>query len=366
MAFRRTLASWHRWLGLAFALFLLSQGLTGAVMVFRDELNLAIHGDALRVAPTPTPQGLQSMLDTVRSAHPQLLVERVQYPKHSDEAFLFRMQQPDGSDLRYLAIDPYTGAITRDAPVAEWPVEWLYQLHHQLLLGAAGEPLVGIIGMGLLAIALIAPFLWWPGRQNLRRGFEIVLDKGQYRSLRDLHRVGGIIVVVILVVWALTAMAAIWPTQAHSAISLFAPVADRPFAKVEAREGAALLPLDDIVASVRAQHGMASVKRIRFPGGHGRVVLVFLKPTDSSNPRAVDLFYVNGYTGETLASYEASKGPAGNRLFDWSLPIHTGEALGLPGRILFLVAAFSLPVLAITGVWQWFVRRSMRRANAPQ
>src|SRR5690349_5887853 len=139
MAFRTTLVSWHRWLGLAFALFLLSQGLTGAIMVFRDELNLALHSNALRVVPGPTLHGLQSMLDTVRSAHPQLLVERVQYPKHSDEAFVVRMQARDGSDLRYIAVNPYTGAITRDAPVAAWPVEWLYQLHHQLLLGGAGE-----------------------------------------------------------------------------------------------------------------------------------------------------------------------------------------------------------------------------------
>lgn len=366
MALRRTLVSWHRWLGLAFAVLLFSQGLTGAAIVFRDELNVAIHRDALRVVPTPAPRSLQSLSDMVRSAYPQLQIERIQYPKHDDEAFLFRLEAAGGQEQRYVAVDPYKGAITRDAPLAGWPVEWLFRLHHQLLLGADGEVPVGVVGVALLCIVLIAPFLWWPGRRNLRRGFEITLDKGTYRSLRDLHRVGGIVIVAVLLVSATTGIVMVWKTEIQSVLERVLPVMHKPSPTVAQRTDAALLPLDDIVAAVRARHGNARIKSVRFPGGHGRVALVILDVSAGTRPRGSDQIWLDGYTGETLGMYEAAKLPAGNQFTDWMLPIHSGEALGLPGRVLFLLTAFALQALAITGVLQWLTRRQLRRAVTSQ
>jgi sulfite reductase (NADPH) flavoprotein alpha-component len=117
-----------------------------------------------------------------------------------------------------------------------------------------------------------------------------------------------------------------------------------------------------MIARAREHFGDAPIKSVRFPGVHGRVVSVFFVDVGNSRPRATDQIMLNGYTGEPLGVYDATTSPAASRVLDWALPIHTGEFLGLPGRLLFLVAAFALQMLALTGFVQWWQRRQRRRA----
>ena len=163
---RKTLVVVHRWVGLLAGMLLLSQGLSGAALAFRAELNRILHHDALTVEPLPTARSLQSMLDTVRAAHPQLYVERIEFPRRADEALLFRLETRGSEAPRCVTVDPYRGVVTRDAPLSSWPLEWLFRLHQQLLSGDRGEAVVGITGASLLVLCLVGPFLWWPGRSN--------------------------------------------------------------------------------------------------------------------------------------------------------------------------------------------------------
>lgn len=359
MTYRSTLVAWHRWIGLAFGAFLLIQGLSGATMVFRDELNLALHRDALRVSPSSDMLPIQTLLDIARSAHPQLYVERIEYPRHRDEAFLFRLESQGGAHLRYLAIDPYRGTITRDAPASAWPAQWLFRLHHQLLAGHRGETIIGIVGLALLFLALSAPFVWWPGRHNLRRGFTVKLGASPYRAARDLHRVGGILVALFLLVWATTGALVVWKSEVLGTLAKVTATASKPVTAVAERADAAFLPIDEIVAAARERYGQARIKNVRFPGGHGRAVAVFFEATSTTRPRASDQIWLDRYTARTLGVYEAGTVPASNQFLDWMLPIHTGEAFGLPGRVLFLLVALCLPALAVTGLWQWLARRRL-------
>jgi uncharacterized iron-regulated membrane protein len=137
------------------------------------------------------------------------------------------------------------------------------------------------------------------------------------------------------------------------------PVISRPSPKVAAREDATLRPIDELVASAQARYGGMPVRNVRFPGGHGRVVTVFVKA--DTRPRASNQIWFDGYTGQALGTYEAEAVPSGNVLFDWMLPIHSGQAFGLLGRLLFLLAALTLPGLAITGWLQWYKRTQMLR-----
>jgi len=363
---RKALVALHRWTGLIAGVLLLSQGLTGSVVAFRDELNHLLHRDALIVAPMAATQPVQSLLDRVRSAHPELHVERIEYPRHADEAYLFRLEAAKHKAPRYVAVDPYRGVITRDAVLAGWPIEWLYRLHQQLLAGERGELVVGVTGITLLLLCLTAPFIWWPGRRQLRRGFTITLQAGAYRSLRDLHRVGGIAVVFVLLTTAVTGIGLVFKTPLQAAADRIVPTQSKPSVQVAARSDRVLQPIDALVADARQRYANAAIKNVRFPGGHGRVVNVFLETSSTTRPRASDQLWYDGYTGEVLGRYEAASLPAGNRVFDWLLPIHTGEVFGLFGRLLFMLAALALPALAVTGAWQWWIRRKLQQSQPLQ
>ena len=361
MSVRPKLVSLHRWIGLAVGALLLVQGLTGAAMVFRDELNHALHHSALTVVPGGPTLPVQTLLDEVRALHPTLNVLRIEYPKSANEAFWFRMEAQGGGAIRYVSVDPYRGTITRDAPLFDWPAHWLFELHQELLLGPAGENIVGVEAVALLVLAILGPLLWWPGRRRLRRAFSVTFGAGGYRGMRDLHRVGGVAIAVVLITTACTGILVVWRTEVQNVAAKVMPMAIRPSPKVAKRAGVPLLPVDEFVASARAKYGDSLVKSVRFPGGHGRVVAVYLQAAGTMRPRATDQIWFDGYSGAQIGSYEAATLPAGATFLDWTLPVHTGQALGFAGRVLFLVGGLGLAGLVATGFVQWLLRRRLER-----
>jgi vanillate O-demethylase ferredoxin subunit len=227
-----------------------------------------------------------------------------------------------------------------------------------------GEQIVGIEAAGLLMLAILGPILWWPGRRQLRRGFSVTFGAGGYRGTRELHRVAGVIVAVVLITIATTGMLVVWRTEAQSILPKSVPLTIRPAPKVAVRADMAFRPVDDFVARAHAKFGDSLIKSVRFPGGHGRVVAVYLQAAGTTRPRATDQIWFNRYTGEQLGIYEAAALPAATTFLDWMLPIHSGQALGVPGRVLFLICGLTLTGLSLTGVLQWLLRRRLERHPA--
>lgn len=360
---RLTLVSFHRWVGLVFGVLLLIQGISGTAMVFRDELQRALHYDALTVVPAAKVLPMQSLVDLVRKTHPESNIVRIDYPKQPSDAAFFRLQAQNGAEQRFMSVDPYRAVITRDGSLSAWPVQWMFELHEALLTGDVGEIIVGIVGISLLLLAATAPFVWWPGRRNLRRSFAVAFNAGSYRLFRDWHRVGGIFVVLILFTIALTGITVVWKREAEQLLAHVTPIQTRPAPKVAARSDRVLLPVDRFVNDAQSQFGPALVKSVRFPGGSGRVVVVYLRARDTSRPRATDQFWFDGYTGRAIGAYQAAQLPTANRALDWMLPIHTGQAFGWIGRTLFFIAALMLSTLAVTGFFQWTGRRKLLRSK---
>ena len=357
---RPALLSIHRWIGLAFGALLIVQALTGVAIVFREEANRALHADALTVHPVGQAASVQQMTDMVRARHGDARVTRIEYPTAPDEAFLFRIEPRAGGHHRIVTVDPYRGVITRDGTLGAWPIEWLFELHHELLSGETGATVVGMSGIALFFMAVTGPFLWWPGRNRIRQGFAITFKGGAYRGARDLHRVIGIGFALLLATSAFTGIVMVWKAPLQTALNTIVPTISKPAVKVKERTDVALLPLDQVVAAAQARYGGAQVRNVRFPGGTGRVVNVFLEARDYPRPRASNQIWLDGYTAEPLGTYEAAANPPGNGFIDWMLPIHSGEFLGTPGRWLFLFEALALASFGITGFWMWLARRRLQ------
>jgi len=354
MPARSTILTLHRWTGVAFALFLLLQGLSGAAMVFRDEAGRLLHGSALRVAAEGAVLPAADLLEAVRAAHPGMTVVRIDYPPGPGHAYLFRLR--DGGSLRLASVDPHSGAVLRSAPLAAWPVELATQWHDNMLLGGNGPLLVGVTGCGLLAMALSGPLLWWPGRRCLRQGFTVNLRTGSYRAVLDLHRVAGAVLAAVLGLSALTGIGIAWREP------LLPLLGAEPFPAPAAVPGdGPLLPLDAAVAVAREATGGLKIRNLRLPGGRGDVVHLYMEDTAAPQPRAARQLWVDGRTGAVLADYSAAMVPAGNRFLDWMLGIHSGAVGGLPGRLLVLAAGLGLAGLAGTGFWIWRRKRGFRR-----
>ncbi|WP_447751421.1 PepSY-associated TM helix domain-containing protein [Sphingopyxis fribergensis] len=348
----------HRWVGLALALLLTVQGISGASLVFRDEIDRAIH-PALVVAPQAGRVPVQALMDAVEARHPGSTVNRAEFSAWDDGAVLFKLVAKDGT--RWLtAVDPYRGVIVRDGSLAAWPGEWMFLVHDSLLAGPVGETIVGIEGLGLLFLALVGPVVWWPGRKRIRQGLKVVTDRGADLKWRTLHRAGGALAAVVLVMSATTGVLMVWKPEFRSALRVVTPVTDKPAPKVVASPGAAMVPLDQLVAKARAEYGTTPLRQIRF-SDEGRVAAIFLESDITVRAEGAKQIYYNRYDGSDVGHYVSGALPVGTEIVDWLITLHTGMFGGTATRLLVMAGGLSLAGLSASGLWLWYSRTSRKR-----
>lgn len=352
----RLLAWAHRWLGLPLSLLLLVQAVTGAIVLFKHEANDLLHHAALTADGAP-PLPLQTLVSDVLRDRPDARLLRIDYPETPQGTYILRLDR-GGTEWR-LSVDPGTGQVKREATVAGWPIEWLFDLHYTLLLGKDGQIIAGLSGLGLLILSITGPVLWWRGRPRGRGLFAVASGGGKARFLRDLHRLTGILAALPLAILSFTGLMVALKIWTAVLVGFIAPVSGKPTPIVAARADQPFLPLDRIIATAQADRPGASIRNIRFPGGNGRVVLVFLEDEAASRPDATWQVWVNAYDGTILGRYTNATMPAGSLFMEWMLPIHTGSAGGLALRLFWCLSALGLAGLLVTGAWGWLARRDL-------
>jgi uncharacterized iron-regulated membrane protein len=83
-------------------------------------------------------------------------------------------------------------------------VEWLVNLHENLLLGEKGSRLNGIGAICLTLLCLTGAVLWWPGVLHWRRSLSVNWRSSFARLNWDLHNALGFWAFVFLVMWGIS------------------------------------------------------------------------------------------------------------------------------------------------------------------
>ena len=341
------------------ALFLVVQGLTGASLVFRDEVERVVHPE-LVVAERPARVAVQAMIDAVREAHPKAVIARAEFSAEPAQAVLFKLKAKPGGAQILTAVDPYSGAIVRDGGLGDWPTEWLFGVHEHLLAGPTGDMIIGLEGLGLLFLAITGPIVWWPARGRFRQGFRVRLDGSNDLRWRTLHRSIGAVAAIFLILSALTGVLMVWKDPLRDALQTVMTIVRRPAPIVAERDGHAMLPIDVLVRRAQASHGVTPLRQLRF-SNEGRVVAVFLDGTRTIRPDGTNQVYFDAYTGLELADYVSGTKPVASEFVDWLYPTHIGLWGGIFTRILLVLAGLLLVGFSISGVWLWWSRASKKR-----
>lgn len=352
----------HRWLALFMGLFLLSQGLTGSVIAFRYELNRALHPGVLTVAPRPLQPLLSTVIKAAETALPGSRVTRVDYPRAADDAYILRLNDSKTDALSIAAVDQ-TGHVTRAKGIWSWPVEAAYQIHERMMAGELGQRAVGFIGLFLVLLALSGLLHWWPlpGRFARTLGQTVQPQLIRNRVARELHRAVGVVTVLYLVMMATIGLTMAWEPWIRPLVGMVLPVS-REDVKVPKKACAGARSVDDDVAVAQSRRPGQTIKSVRFQG-KGRIVAVYFQSRITYPPRATDHVWINACSAKVMAVSDQTRNGAGDDVFDWSLPIHSGEWLGLPGRLLSWSAALALITMAVSGYTLWILR-ILRRSPA--
>lgn len=369
---RSLLRPLHRWLGLTLGIWFAAVGLTGSVLVWHQELDQALNPvlQGQIVAPALPPATVLERLTAVRpGVAPRLLMAPDTDSRHY---VVWAVQDPGGfwraTEYRQYYLDPASGVLLAER---SWGaalfdrlhfVNALYALHSNLLLGEIGHWIIGCGGLFLLLSVGMGVALAWPRRQPWRRVLGVKWRAAPVRRWWDLHRAGGLWLALPLLVLAVSGLYLSFPQAFTRATAALLPFEAPPRARSVVAPGVTDIGPDRAVALAQAALPGARWQRIGLPSGAEGVYEVrLIRAGDLWQRAGGNRVWLDRYSGQLLWRQDARRQRAGNTFIHWQFPLHSGEALGLAGRLLWTLAGALPLLLLVSGFAVW--RRTRRRAT---
>jgi uncharacterized iron-regulated membrane protein len=355
---------WHFYAGMIISLPLIVVAATGALWIFKDELEGVLHPGVMYVEPAVERATYEQQLAAARAAVPPSyqigLIQVFTNPKRATGLAM------SGETFQRGYVDPYRGRYLGSIEKGGF-FDIVLQLHRQLFLGTTGRIVVELTTCWTIVLAATGIYLWWPQRANQVWGVWLPRFRAKpYVVLRDLHSVVGFYVAVIAIAISLTGLiyTYVWgagfqyAARKTEAYELFSkPMLSKSAPEVKD------LPIDRIV-EIAQQKVPGNNFSISFPRVPNGAYMVFAG--NERGPSVKEILFIDRASGEILEDVYNSQTKTMYWLGTWNWPLHVGTIWGMPSKILWLVTCIVLMTLPVTGVWMWWQRRPTGRLGLPR
>lgn len=360
----RVIWRWHFYAGMIITPVLLVLSATGALYIFKDELEGVIYPGVTYVEPAATRATYDEQIAAARAAVPaNYRIGFMQVSTDPKRATAFAM----GGDKFLMGyVDPYRGNYLGAIESGGF-FDIVLKLHRQLFLGTTGRIVVELTTCWTIVLAATGLYLWWPRKANQVWGVWLPrLRRKPYVVLRDLHSVAGAYVAVVALIIALTGLiyTFVWGAgfqyagRKTDAYDMFS----KPMSSKSPPE-APDLPLDQIVA-VAQQRMPGNTLSVWFPRVPNAVYLI--GANNGRGPQLNEILFIDRATGEILEDRYNSQMKTVYWLGTWNYPLHVGTIWGMPSKILWLATCLVLMALPVTGLWMWWERRPRGSFGLPR
>ena len=352
---RRALFQVHLWLGIVTGLYIFVVCATGAALVFRIDIQRAMHPALFRPRTTGVLADPVTVMESVQKAYPEWTVSGVEAPTTTRPTYL--AYAASGDRFITLLLDPVSAEVLGEVPEQSF-VRTLQDLHFDLLGGRSGRVVNGVGAVVLLGMCLTGLVIWWPGRSNWTRSLMVDFGRQWKRVNWDLHSAIGIWTVVLIAMWAVTGAYFIFPAPIRLAVNRISPLTQVATPQSNPAPAAASRPswralVDEARRRVPEQH----VARVVLSSSETSPFLVMFsrdQPTPG-NPELTSV-YLDQYTGEALTVPSPARRSAGDIVMAWLTPLHVGNFGGNGIRVAWLLLGIAPPVLFVTGFIMWWTR----------
>jgi uncharacterized iron-regulated membrane protein len=209
---RKIFSKLHLWLSVPFGIFISIVCLTGALLVFEEEINEINHPELYRVensdGNTMSPKVLAAIVAKTLPEDTQ--VTGITISDDPTKTWKVSISKPHHASV---AVNPYTGEVMGQISRSEF-FNQVMALHRYLLVKPEqrGDMTVGkwIVGASVLAMAFIlitGLVVWFPRKgQSWGSRFAISVKGGSRKFWYQLHNNGGMYVCIFLLIMALTGL----------------------------------------------------------------------------------------------------------------------------------------------------------------
>jgi uncharacterized iron-regulated membrane protein len=355
---RKVLLPLHLWSGLTLGLLLMVTAATGALMVFRHQLEPRFDPRMFVVEAGPVRLSPDELVTRARAAHPAGELDNIRYSGEPTAPFMVYFTNKD-----FVHLNPYTGAVLGVRERYGSLFGWLEGMHKFLHLEpAVGEPIMGYSALVFGFIILSGLVLWWPAtRRALKAGLTLNRKlKGRPWDL-NLHKVLGAYAALILLFCVSTGV----PISLDWAKDALYPLTGSkksppPVAPADAR--GAFAGFDAAAHTIATVYPGAAEFYIPLP--KKGLVAAYVIESGASHPNARSYVWLEPATAKVIQARSYAEAAAGFRLYFWMMSLHTGAVGGPLWQILLLFGALSLLVLGYTGTAS-YLRRKFGRPTVP-
>ncbi len=354
---RKPLLAVHLWAGLVVGAVLIFIALTGGALIFRDKLERPFDAARFIVPAGAARLPADELVARAVAARPNAELESVRFYGDPTAPFLVYF-----TDKNYVHLNPSTGEVLGVRARYGEGFGWIEGLHKYLAFepSALGEKINGSFAFAFAGIILTGFVLWWPAtRRALKAGLTLNRKLSGRPWNLNLHKELGAYAGAVLLVLAFTGVpiafdsmkAALYPLTGSVKPEL--PVAASPLAPfvgftIIAREIDRLMP---------------AARETYIPLPNNGLVRAYAMAADAPHPNARSYTHFEAADARLLRFDPFATAPAGYRAYYWMMSIHMGVVGGWPLKIILLLAALAVPVLAWTGTASYLKRRAAKAAR---
>jgi uncharacterized iron-regulated membrane protein len=341
---RKLLLKLHLWTGLAAALPLIIVGVTGALLVYGEEIDRAVDRQLFYVTPGTERLPAQVLLETVQAAYPAEKFVGCSPPSEANRSYMFY-----STGRNYMYVDPYTGRVLGAKALHTGLRRKMFLIHSQLMAGKVGHTIV--VASTIISIFLIVTgvVLWWKFKI-----FGVKWRAGWWRLNFDLHSVLGLYSAVVFLILSVTGVAIAYESAVYPAIlrASGAPPVRPPTQSVP--RDAPTISLDTAIAAGERQLPGARVTVVGLPVKPTDVFSVYGRYPEDTAASGKSRVRVDRYTGDVLSYKSTREANWGQYLVDTMESIHFGDIFGTPTRIIAFVISLLVAGQVVSGVVIWW------------
>ena len=357
---------WHFYAGILVGPVLLVVAVTGALYIFKDELERVIYPDLMFVTPQTVTVPLDRQAAVVAEAYPGWRVDTVEVEADPTRAISIRIRD-DSSHSQRVYVNQHTGMIQGALGDTSF-FRVVLAIHRQLFIGTTGRVVVEVVTCWTIILLVTGLYLWFPRRRKKVKGVLLPrLSAKPYTVLRDLHSISGALLMPVALTMAGTGLLYTWGwgTLYQAASAASERRTEKP--RSTSAPNASLLPLDQAVAIVRERAPGASFIDVQIPAASHAPLVARARIGERNGPRNRVVLSLDRSTGDVLAVKTSDQFPLlGWWRTKWNYPLHVGSVLGTTTKVIWLMACFVLAMLPVMGFWMWWQRRPAGHTGFPR
>ncbi len=322
---------------------------------------------------------LDDIIETLKITHPEKTGKWSLLLPEYGNAYIWAEypKPPEKADELYapfrVLFHPYTGEVVAEHYWGETLWSLVYEVHATLLMGKFGGVNIGkftfniicFFGLFLCISTLTGLYLWMPRWNKIKSALTIKRHTSIERFCFDLHKTVGFYSTVILLILAFTGFSFAYADYIKPVIRYFSSVRIEHLKDPELKSSiintspisisTALSIADDIFPT-------AKLRGLFTPNGKDGVYEIDKMQAGEANHRwARSKVWIDQYSGKVLAIQDPMQFTAGETFLNVMWPLHSGEALGFIGRLLWCVAGFAPLMLYVTGIIRWLQKRVIQK-----